>query len=182
MSGARVSAPKHAPGAARTPFFLLVLGLIGGGMCALLALNTASAANELRRHDLAVKDASIANTLVQLHNDVAQSSAPQNLASAARELGMVPAGNPAFLVMGSGTSVRLLGSPAAATGAPAYVPPSSSTARSSSASASGSGAASSSGAAKSGSAKSSSSPTHPSSTPTPTPTPTPNTTLPGGHR
>ena len=35
--------PKHAPGARRTPFVLLVLGLIVGGMCLLLALNTAAA-------------------------------------------------------------------------------------------------------------------------------------------
>ena len=47
----RSRAPKHAPGAPRTPFALLVFGLIGAALCLLLALNTASAANELRRHE-----------------------------------------------------------------------------------------------------------------------------------
>lgn len=45
--------PRHAP---RVPFALLVAGLVVGGMCALLALNTASAANELARHQIAGED------------------------------------------------------------------------------------------------------------------------------
>ena len=79
----RTSRPKHAPGAARTPFALLMLGLVGGGMAALLALNTASAANEVRRHDLADSDQGVAASLVQLQNQVRSSAAPDNLAAAA---------------------------------------------------------------------------------------------------
>jgi hypothetical protein len=92
-------------------------------MCALLALNTASAANEVSRHDLALKDASISDSLVQLNNEVAASAAPQNLAAAAANLGMVPGGNPAFLVIGSDGKVKLLGNPAPAVATPAYMPP-----------------------------------------------------------
>ena len=112
-------APKHAP---RVPFALLVLGLLVGAMIALLALNTASAANELRRHDLAAKDASIAASVEQLNNEVAASAAPGNLARVAAQLGMVPAGNPAFLQIDPDGRVRVLGSPGPAT-APALPAP-----------------------------------------------------------
>ena len=107
--------PKHAP---RVPFALLVLGLLVGGLVLLLMLNTASAANELRRHDLAAQDASVAAQVEQLHNEVAASAAPGNLARIAGQLGMVPAGNPAFLQIEPDGRVRVLGSAAPVTAAP----------------------------------------------------------------
>lgn len=110
----------HAP---RVPFALLVVGLIVGGMCALLALNTASAANELARHDLAGKDSDVSARLEQVRNAVAASAAPGSLGSAAAALGMVPAGAPAFLKIGADGKVTLLGSPAPATSPPLPVPP-----------------------------------------------------------
>ena len=58
------------------PFAVLVVGLVVGGMALLLALNTASAANELRRHDLAAQDSQIAAQLQVLRNEVAASAAP----------------------------------------------------------------------------------------------------------
>ncbi|MDQ6850073.1 MAG: hypothetical protein M3070_08905 [Actinomycetota bacterium] len=119
----RNTPPRHAPRAPRAPFALLVLGLSVGGMAALLALNTASAANELTRHGLASRDESVAAQVAELENAVAASAAPANLANAAGQLGMVPAGNPAFLVVGADGTVRVLGSPAAATGYPTYVAP-----------------------------------------------------------
>jgi hypothetical protein len=101
----------------------LLLGLVIGGMCTLLMLNTASAANEVRRHDLAVKDAGIAAQVQQLGNQVAASAAPGALGSAAAQLGMVPAGNPAFLEVGPNGSVRVLGSAGPATAAALQAPP-----------------------------------------------------------
>jgi hypothetical protein len=166
------SRAAHAP---RVPFALLVVGLVVGGLCALLALNTASAANELNRHDLAAKDAAIAAQVQQLHNQVAASAAPGNLGQAAAALGMVPAGNPAFLQIGTNGAVKVLGSPAPATAnpltaspppppkpvAPHPSPPKSRTS-SKSAPPAGSGAKSS--------AASSSRPSGPTVTPTPTAT------------
>jgi hypothetical protein len=172
-------APKHAP---RVPFALLVLGLLVGGLVALLALNTASAANELQRHDLAAKDASIAANLEQLNNEVAASQAPGNLARIAAQLGMVPAGNPAFLQIDPNGTVRVLGSPGPATAPPVQAPstphPKKKPKSTSSATSTG---PKSTGTASAG--HTSTRPT-PHSTPTPTPTPTPNatTTLPGGTR
>ena len=158
--------PRRAP---RTPFALLVGGLVVGGMCALLALNTASAANELQRHDFATKDAGVAAQVQQLQNEIQASAAPGNLAAVAGALGMVPAGNPAFLRVEPDGRVRVLGSPLPATVPPVVAPPTP--------------------------PKPTPTPT-PSKTTTknktkkkpvvkpttPTPTPTPTTTLPGGTR
>jgi outer membrane biosynthesis protein TonB len=158
--------PAHA---ARTPFLLLLGGLVVGGLCALLALNTASAANELSRHDLAIRDAAIAAQLQQLRNEVAASEAPGNLASVAAALGMVPAGNPAFLKVLPNGRVVVLGSPLAATAAPPPAPvnppqpkPSPTTTHPKQAS--------------------STAKQKPKTSTSPTPTPTPTTTLPGGPR
>jgi hypothetical protein len=100
-----------------------VTGLIAGGLSLLLGLNTLSAANELHRHSLADKDVAVAAELQQLHDEVAASSAPANLARAAESFGMVPAGNPAFLVIEPDGKVRLLGRPAPATAPPLPLPP-----------------------------------------------------------
>ena len=100
-----------------------MLGLIGGGLVALLALNTASAANEVRRHDLADSDQGVSASLVELQNQVQSSAAPDNLAAAAGALGMVPAGNPAFLQIDKSGRVHVLGSAAPASAVPVYVPP-----------------------------------------------------------
>lgn len=192
--------PKHAH-AARTPFALLVLGLIGGGMCTLLLLNTASAANEVSRHDLATKDQGVSASLVQVRNAVAASSAPGNLAAAAAALGMVPAGNPGFLEIDKSGRVRVLGSAAPASAIPVYVPPPtspkpkpSSTAKSSAKSTAKStgkssgkstGKPSSTTTATHGSTHGKTPPRHtptPTRHPTPTSTPTPIVMLPGGAR
>jgi hypothetical protein len=156
------------------PFALLVIGLIVAGLCALLALNTASAANELSRHDLAARDADIAAQVQQLQNQVAASAAPGSLASAAARLGMVPAGNPAFLKIGADGRVRLLGSAAPASAAAVPAPPKSTPAKPSK-------TASPTGTATARATKSSAKKTSPD-TPTPTPTPTPTVTIPGGQR
>ena len=113
-------APKHAP---RVPFALLIVALVVGGLATLLVLNTASAANELQRRDLTAKDGDVAAQVEHLRNEVAASQAPDNLARVAAQLGMVPAGNPAFLQIDADGQVRVLGSPAAAS-APPVAPPS----------------------------------------------------------
>jgi hypothetical protein len=174
-------APKHAP---RVPFALLVLGLLVGGLIALLALNTASAANELQRHDLAAKDASIAANLEQLNNEVAASQAPGNLARIAAQLGMVPAGNPAFLQIDPNGTVRVLGSPGPATAPPVQAPSTPHPKKTKSTANAKSTSATTTSPKSTGSASTGHTSTHPTphSTPTPTPTPNATTTLPGGTR
>ncbi len=167
--------PKHAP---RVPFALLVVGLIVGGMCALLALNTASAANELARHGLAGKDSDVAAQLEQVRNDVAASAAPGSLGSAAAALGMVPAGAPAFLKIGADGKVTLLGSPAPATSAPAAPPPARPKATPTKTNATPAKAKTTAKTKARTAAKT----TAKAAPKTPTATPTPTTTLPGGPR
>ena len=167
--------PKHAP---RVPFALLVAGLIVGGMCALLALNTASAANELARHGLAGKDSDVAAQLEQVRNDVAASAAPGSLGSAAAALGMVPAGAPAFLKIGADGKVTLLGSPAPATSAPAAPPPARPKATPTKTNATPAKAKTTAKTKARTAAKT----TAKAAPKTPTATPTPTTTLPGGPR
>ena len=183
-------APKHAP---RIPFAILVTALIVGGMCALLGLNTASAANELARHNLAAKDAGVAAQVQQLQNEVAASAAPGALGSAAAALGMVPAGDPAFLEIGVDGHVKLLGSPAPASGAapivqavPRTTPtkPTTTPTTTPTGKATGTATGKTTGtptgkATGKTTGKATGTPTPP---PTPTPTPTPTTTLPGGPR
>jgi hypothetical protein len=184
--GARRHAPRHAP---RLPFAALVTLLLLGGLGLLLALNTASAANELRRHGLAARDSDVAATLEQLRNQNAASAAPANLADAAGALGMVPANKPAFVVVGPDGSVRVLGK-AGPANAPVLRAPKTKKPTPTSTPAKTTAAATTSNAAKSTAARGrhlaastahrSSSAT--SSAPKPTPTPTPTVTLPGGPR
>ena len=101
---------------------LLIVGLMAGGLCLLLALNTASAANEVARHDLTSNDQSAAAQLVELENEVQASAAPANLAAAAAALGMVPAGNPGFLEIARNGTVRVMGSAAPASVEPVVIP------------------------------------------------------------
>ena len=121
-SSARQAAQRTAK-APRVPFALLVTALVVGGLALLLALNTASAANELRRHDLATQDAAVAARVQELRIEVAASAAPGNLAAVATQLGMVPAGHPAFLVVGADGKVRLMGRPKPVSAAPVPIPP-----------------------------------------------------------
>ncbi len=108
-------------GPRRAPFVLLIVGLVVGGLCALLALNTAAAAEELRRHALSQANADMADDVQQLQARLALHQAPGALARDAAKLGMIPAGNPAFLSIQPDGSVKVLGNPQPATSVP--VPP-----------------------------------------------------------
>jgi hypothetical protein len=176
--------PRHAPRAPRTPFLVVVIALLGGGLVLLLALNTASAANEVQRHGVAEQDAGVAARVAQLRIDVANSAAPGNLAAVAAQFGMVPAGNPAFLQIGTDGRVRVLGSAAPATAAPLPAPhtkarpkpkPAPTTSAKASTTATGT-------KPKPKPTSTSSARSTPTPKPSPTPTPTPTITLPGGTR
>ncbi|MEP6598886.1 MAG: hypothetical protein ABJB98_05490 [Actinomycetota bacterium] len=113
---ARVRLPLSAR---RAPFALLVSALLAAGLSALLALNTASAAAELRRHDLAATNADLSGDEQQLNADLAARRAPAALARAAAQLGMVPITNPGYLTLRPNGSVAILGNPQPATRPPA---------------------------------------------------------------
>ncbi|MFF4352325.1 septum formation initiator family protein [Streptomyces sp. NPDC001530] len=89
--------PAGAGQAARTPFVLLVVLLLGGGLIGLLVLNSALSEGAFRLDDLQKDTKSLTDEEQALQRDVDDYSAPDALQRRARELGMVPGGDPAFL-------------------------------------------------------------------------------------
>jgi hypothetical protein len=187
------------------PFAVLLLGLVVGALALLLALNTASAANELDRPKAASADAQLSAQLIELQNRIAASAAPANIARVATDLGMVPAGNPAFLRQGEDGHYVVLGSPAPASAPPLPVPAKKKTPKPSTtptttpprtpatSPAKSTGTPSGAATRAGGTTPAKPTTTRPTTTrptttppaaPTPTPTPTPNPTisLPGGAR
>ena len=119
------SGASHAPtrtGPRRVPFVLLIAGLLVSGLCALLALNTAAAAAELRRQSLAQANAGAADDVQQLQAELAARQAPAALSSAAAALGMLPADHPVFLSIQPNGSATVLGSAQPAAVAPTPTP------------------------------------------------------------
>ncbi|WP_405643051.1 septum formation initiator family protein [Streptomyces sp. NBC_00019] len=83
--------------AARTPFVLLVVLLLGGGLIGLLVLNSALSEGSFKLDDLQKETKSLTDQEQALQRDIDSYSAPDALQRRARELGMVPGGDPAFL-------------------------------------------------------------------------------------
>jgi cell division protein FtsB len=83
--------------AARTPFVLLVVLLLGGGLIGLLVLNSAISEGSFKLDDLQQETKNLTDEEQALQRDIDAYSAPEALQRRARELGMVPGGDPAFL-------------------------------------------------------------------------------------
>ncbi|MET8170320.1 septum formation initiator family protein [Streptomyces sp. NPDC005329] len=83
--------------AARTPFVLLVVLLLGGGLIGLLVLNSALSEGSFKMDDLQKDTKSLTDEQQALQRDIDSYSAPDALQRRARELGMVPGGDPVFL-------------------------------------------------------------------------------------
>ncbi|WP_399884025.1 septum formation initiator family protein [Streptomyces sp. BBFR51] len=83
--------------AARAPFVLLVVVLLGGGLIGLLVLNSALSEGSFQLDDLKQETKSLTDEEQALQRDIDAYSAPRALQRRARELGMVPGGDPAFL-------------------------------------------------------------------------------------
>jgi prefoldin subunit 5 len=106
--------PGGASTAARTPFVLLVVVILGSGLLALLLLNAAVNQGSFRLSKLEKQTQDLTDEQQELQQQVDSYSAPGALEKRARGLGLVPGGTPAFL-QPDGT-VR--GSPDPATGGP----------------------------------------------------------------
>ncbi|MEV7423709.1 cell division protein FtsL [Streptomyces sp. NBC_01429] len=89
--------PAGNSSAARTPFVLLVVLLLAGGLISLLILNSALSEGSFRLTDLKKRTTDLTDEQQALQRDVDDFSAPYALQRRARELGMVPGGSPAFL-------------------------------------------------------------------------------------
>jgi hypothetical protein len=87
----------HPGKAARAPFVLLVVVLLAGGLIGLLVLNSALSEGSFRKDDLQRGTKSLTDEEQALQRDIDAYAAPDALQRRARELGMVPGGDPAFL-------------------------------------------------------------------------------------
>ncbi len=104
--------------AARIPFVALIIGLLALGLGLTLLLTTRSAGDS---YDLSAAKA-VNTELVQqraaLQRDVELAESAPELARKAAGLGMVPAKNPARLIVAPDGGVQVVGTPAPADGAP----------------------------------------------------------------
>jgi hypothetical protein len=89
--------PSGPSTAARTPFVLLVVLLLGGGLITLLILNSSLNQGSFKLSELKKETTELTDEQQALQRDVDSYSAPDALERRARELGMVPGGSPAFL-------------------------------------------------------------------------------------
>ncbi|MFF1697296.1 hypothetical protein ACFVXC_27395 [Streptomyces sp. NPDC058257] len=89
--------PSGPSQAARTPFVLLVVLLLGGGLIGLLILNSSLNEGSFQLSELKKETTELTDQEQELQRDVDAYAAPDALQRRARELGMVPGGDPAFL-------------------------------------------------------------------------------------
>jgi hypothetical protein len=161
----RVVPPRARSRAARTPFVLLVLALLGGGLVSLLLINTALSQGAFAVQSLQKANASLTEQQQQLGQSLADAGQPNALASRAVALGMVPGGAPAFLHLPDG---KVLGIAKVAVALPSPTPSPSAT-PSASPSASASASPSASPSAASSAASTSAAPSSATTTPTKAP-------------
>jgi cell division protein FtsB len=108
--------PSRAP---RAPFVLFSMLVVGAGLVALLFLNTVVAQDAFTLHDLDRGTAELAEREQRLRQEIASLEAPNDLALRARDLGLVPAGDPVFLTIDG----KVLGHPVPALAPPPPPPP-----------------------------------------------------------
>lgn len=89
--------PAGPTRAARTPFVLLVVVLLGGGLIALLVLNSAVNEGSFQLSELKKQTTDLTDDEQALQREVNGYADPGALERRARGLGMVPGGDPAFL-------------------------------------------------------------------------------------
>jgi hypothetical protein len=75
-------------GVPRTPFVLLVLGLLGGGLVCLLVINTTLGAASYKINNLQQSNTTMSQEVQALQNQVATERAPATIARKARKLGL----------------------------------------------------------------------------------------------
>lgn len=108
--------PEAAGG--RIRFVVLVMVLLTTGLVATLWLSTAAAAGSYRMQEAQTETRDLSELSEQLSRRVATLETAPQLARRARELGMVPAGEPAHLVVGADGTVTVVGEPTPATAPP----------------------------------------------------------------
>ena len=97
----------------RAPFLVMVVALVVVGVLGVLVLNTKINENAIRLDDLQAGKAALDVQEQELAQELAERESPGNLRVAAKRLGLVPAGKPAFISLPDG---RVVGVPQPASG------------------------------------------------------------------
>ena len=87
---ARRAAAGRRLGGSRTPFVLLVLGLLGGGLVCLLVINTTLSAASYQINTLQQGNAQLSQQEQALQQQIAREQAPATIEQRAYQLGMRP--------------------------------------------------------------------------------------------
>lgn len=87
---ARTARTRPSAKAPRTPFVLLIVGLLSGALVSLLLLNTVLAEDAFRLNDLQRTNTQLQQREQSLQVDVKKAESPTELAKRARALGMRP--------------------------------------------------------------------------------------------
>ncbi|MGW4060876.1 hypothetical protein ACWEGE_21505 [Amycolatopsis sp. NPDC004747] len=95
----------------RASFVLMMMALLAAGVATTLWLTTQAIADSYRLEQLRTTNAHLAEQKEQLQRDVAKAESPASLAPAAQQLGMVPGGDPARIVVGPDGKTSLVGEP-----------------------------------------------------------------------
>jgi len=95
----------------RASFVLMMMALLAVGVATTLWLTTQAIADSYRLEQLRTTNANLAEQKEQLQRDVAKAESPASLAPAAQQLGMVPGGDPARIVVGPDGKTSLVGEP-----------------------------------------------------------------------
>jgi hypothetical protein len=86
----------------------MVLVMVIAGVVGILVLNTKINENAFRLEALQQRQGKLDRAEAQLTKDLADRESPNSLAAAAKRLGLVPAGSPAFITLPDG---KILGVP-----------------------------------------------------------------------
>ncbi|TDB72103.1 septum formation initiator family protein [Micromonospora sp. KC723] len=100
----------------QAPFAALVVVLVVGGVLGILTVNTKINENAFKLQQLQQQQARLDVDQQQLEKEIEEAKAPGNLAAQARRLGLVEAGEPAYIRLPDG---QMIGVPQPANGQPA---------------------------------------------------------------
>ena len=121
MSGSRLLTPGRPVASAmnRAPFVVMLIAILGGGIAAVLWLNTLTDEAGMRTSTSRMSAIDLRLVIEAMQRDVAILDATPRIAKAAAKLGMVPAGDAAMLIVDKSGAGSVLGTPSAVPGPPA---------------------------------------------------------------
>ena len=111
--------PSRSVMAGRIPFVAAIIALLGCGLASTLFLTTRAAEDSYQLGDARALNSKLSEERAALQRQVAAADSAPELAARARELGMIPAKDPARLIVAPDGAVTVIGEPTPAQGPPA---------------------------------------------------------------